>query len=152
MPETIFRNNTPTGYRDQVTNLVVDRMQHSLNHYTTIRREIPQLYDLYRGLLTGRFIPYKNNIHIPLIFSTVQSDVARKCATSFSEWPIVRFLGYGPNDAPVARKREALISAQMRDAKSFRKAYELFLTADLYGTAVCRYGWNHIEQEMLLTF
>jgi len=152
MPETIFRDSTPVGYRTQMVNLVVDRMQHSLTHYTVIRKEIPQLYDLYRGLLTGRFSPHKNNLHIPLIFSTVQSDVARKTATSFNQWPIVRFLGYGPNDAPIARKREALISAQMKDCKSFQKAYDLFLTSDLYGTSVARYGWNHIEQEMMLTF
>jgi hypothetical protein len=152
MPETIFRDSTPVGYRTQMVNLVVDRMQHSLTHYTVIRKEIPQLYDLYRGLLTGRFSPHKNNLHIPLIFSTVQSDVARKTATSFNQWPIVRFLGYGPNDAPIARKRESLISAQMKDCKSFQKAYDLFLTSDLYGTAVSRYGWNHIEQEMMLTF
>jgi hypothetical protein len=132
----------------QLANLVMARKEHSENYFQGIRRQLPQLYDLYRGVMTGRFSPHKNNIHIPFIFSVIQSDVARKTQTSFGTWPIVSFLGYGPNDATIARKREALISAQMKDMGAFRKGYEVFLGADLYGTSVVRYGWDHREQEM----
>ncbi|MFI5223301.1 MAG: hypothetical protein ACHQX3_03495, partial [Nitrospirales bacterium] len=83
--------------------------------------------------------------------SIIQSDVARKTQASFSGWPVVSFVGYGPDDAPIARKREALIHAQMKDCKSFQKAYKLFLTADLYGTSVARWGWTHREQEMMIS-
>jgi hypothetical protein len=139
---------TPEANKQQIANLVIARKQHSENYYTGVRRELPQLYDLYRGVQTGRFSPHKNNIHIPLIFSTIQSDVARKVQTSFGTLPFVSFVGYGPDDAPVARKREALIHAQMKDLGIFKKAYEVFLTADLYGTAVIRWGWDHREQDM----
>jgi hypothetical protein len=60
-------------------------------------------------------------------------------------------VGYGPDDAPIARRREALIHAQMKDCDSFQKAYNFFLTADLYGTAVARWGWTHREQEMIIS-
>lgn len=139
---------TVEGRRDQIAGLVRARKEHSENHYSGIRRELPQYYDLYRGVQTGRHTPHKNSIHIPLIFSTIQSDVARKTQTSFGSWPIVSFVGYDPGDASLARKREALISAQMRDMGIFRKGYEVFLTADLYGTAVVRYGWDRFDQEM----
>lgn len=132
----------------QLANLVTARKEHSENYFQGVRKQLPQLYDLYRGVMTGRFSPHKNNIHIPFIFSTIQSDVARKTQTSFGTWPIVSFMGYGPDDAILARKREALVMAQMKDMGAFRKGYEVFLTGDLYGTSVVRYGWDHIEQEM----
>lgn len=142
------RESTAEGVRQQMANLVSERKALSESHFSGIRKEFPQLYDLYRGVYTGRYAPHKNTVHIPLIFSTIQSDVARKTQTSFGAWPIVRFVGYGPNDAAIARKREALISAQMKDALSFQKGYDLFLSADLYGTAVAQYGWNHREENM----
>lgn len=142
------RESTQEGVRQQMSGLVYERKTLSETHFSGIRKEFPQLYDLYRGVYTGRYAPHKNTVHIPLIFSTIQSDVARKTQTSFGAWPIVRFVGYGPNDAAIARKREALISAQMRDCQSFQKGYDLFLSADLYGTAVARYGWNYKEEDM----
>jgi len=144
----IQRAQTPRGRLEQDVNMVLERKALSEQHFTGIRREFPQLYDLYRGVLTGRFSPHKNNVHIPLIFSTIQSDVARKTSTSFGDWPIVRFVGYDPGDAALSKKREALVSAQMRDCSSFKKGYDVFLSADLYGTAVIQYGWNHTEEDM----
>ncbi len=145
---TIEAETSSQGFEEQMKNLVTDRQKLSESYFTGIRKEFPQLYDLYRGTLTGRYAPHKNSVHIPLIFSTIQSDVARKTQTSFGTWPIVHFMGYGPNDAAVARKREALISAQMKDCGSFKKGYELFLSADLYGTGIAQLGWNHREEEM----
>ena len=145
---SITPEETSSGFRRQMAGLVTERKTLSESHFQGIRKEFPQLYDLYRGVYTGRFAPHKNTVHIPLIFSTIQSDVARKTQTSFGAWPIVRFLGYGANDAKIARKREALISAQMRDSGSFKKGYDLFLSADLYGTAIAQYGWNFKEEDM----
>lgn len=144
----VKRETGPQAARDQIINYVLDCQEHSERHYSGIRRELPGLYNLYRGIISGKFSPHKNDIHIPLIFSTIQSDVARKTQTSFGSAPFVTFQGYGPDDAPIARKREALIQAQMKDIGIFRKGYEIFLTADLYGTAVGRWGWDHIEQEV----
>lgn len=141
---------TPFQFERQMVGVVLERKQLSESHFTGIRKEFPQLYDLYRGVMTGRHTPHKNSVHVPLIFSTIQSDVARKTQTSFGAWPVVKFVGYGPDDAATAKKREALISAQMKDCNSFRKGYELFLNADLYGTAVAQIGWNFCEEDMLV--
>ena len=152
MPEaTIEREKSPVGFRDQIVNLVNDRKTLSERFHTGFRRKLPELYGLYRGSVTGKHSSFKNDIHIPLILSVIQSDVARKTQTSFGTWPIVNFQGYGPDDAPIARKREALISAQMKDSGSFLKAYDFFLGADLYGTSVARWGWTHREQEMMIS-
>jgi hypothetical protein len=35
----------------------------------------------------------------------------------------------------------------MKDCGS-KKGYELFLSADLYGTGIAQLGWNHREEEM----
>ena len=151
MAETVTRETTTEGYRTQICNLVTDRRVLSERYYTGIRRQLPELYGLYRGTVSGKYAPFKNAVHIPLILSVIQSDVARKTQTSFGAWPIVSFVGYGPDDAPIARRREALIHAQMKDCGSFQKAYTFFLGADLYGTAVARWGWTHREQEMMIS-
>jgi len=148
---TIKRADNPVAFRDQLIQMVTSRKNTSEMYFSGIRKLLPQLYDLYRCVISGRFSPHKNDIAIPLIFSTIQSDVARKTQTSFGSWPIVSFIGYGPDDATIARKREALISAQMKDNGAFKKGYELFLTADLYGTSIAQWGWSYKEQEMLIS-
>ena len=146
--DTVTRESTPKAAYDQLVNYVLDLKEHSERHFTGIRRELPSLYNLYRGVISGRFSPHKNDIHIPLIFSTIQSDVARKTQTSFGTPPFLTFEGYGPDDAPIARKREALIQAQMKDLGIFQLGYEIFLGADLYGTSVARWGWDHREMSV----
>lgn len=106
-------------------------------------QRLTRLYDLYRGNTGGRFQQFRNDIKIPFLLSIVQSDVARKVQTSFGGWPIVTFGSYPPEGVSIARKNETLISAQMKDSKSFTKAVDFFTSADLYGTAICRVGWKH---------
>jgi hypothetical protein len=120
----------------------VARGKHAQDHYTIYFKKLSRWYDLFRGVYAGRFQAFRNNIHIPLLFSVIQSDVARKVQTSFGAWPIVEFHGYAPEDAPIARKNEVLVSAQMKDCRSFEKAVDFFLTADMYGVGIARYGWR----------
>lgn len=150
MDPKFIKANTAEGYRQQIAELVVERRDHSKNNLARVRSLFPQLYELYRGTLLGRYSPHKNNISLPLIVSTIQSDVARKTQTSFGGNPIVGFFGFTSQDAPIARKREALIDSQMTDAEAFRKGYDMFLTADLYGTTIIQYGWDHIEDDMMV--
>lgn len=137
---------TGTQWDDQLVRLVMDRKKRSEDWSMSFRRKLPQWYDLWRGIHTGKFSPTKNDIHLPLIYSTIWSDVARKVATSFSQWPIVTMQGYGPNDAPNARKQEALVNAQLRDAEVIEKEIVTFLGADLYGTAISQTLWEHKEE------
>lgn len=138
--EAITKVPTAAGYRNQIVNLVCDKKQHSDRHYESRKIEFPSYYNLYRGAVTKH--AWKNSVHLPLIFATIQSDCARKVQASFGTYPIVTMLGYGPDDAPIARKREALVDAQMKDADSFLKAVDVHVTADLYGTTVIQYGWE----------
>jgi len=136
--------------RDQIVDVVCGRHKFSENYFLGVRNRLPRLYDLFRGVYTGRFHPHKNNIHIPLIFQTIWSDAARKVATSLNAWPLVYFYGYGPDDAPTARKWEALVSAQMKDCEAFMKEVDTFVTADLYGVAISAVMWDHREESRIL--
>jgi hypothetical protein len=130
------------AFREQIVKMVVAHMEHSESHFQGVRAKWPRLYDLWRGNWSGRFHPHKNNVHIPLIFSSIWADAARKVATSLNDYPVVSFLGYGPDDMPIARKREALISAQMKDDNCFLKQVDTVVSADLYGVAVMQIGWK----------
>lgn len=137
---------TGTQWRDQLLAMVRERRELSNKDSQSFKRKLPEWYDLWRGTHNSRKTPTKNDIHLPLIYSTIWSDVARKVATSFSQWPIVNFQGYGPDDAPFARKQEALVNAQFRDANIIEKEIRTFLSADLYGTAISQVMWEHKEE------
>lgn len=136
--------------RDQVIDIVLSRMNLSESYFSGIRTRLPRLYDLWRGTWSGTYHPHKNNVHIPLISSAIWADAARKAATSLSEWPVVSFLGYNATDGAIARKQEALVSAQMKDDQLFEKQVDLLLMADLYGVAVEQLGWNRREEMRIL--
>jgi len=112
----------------------------------SFRQKLPRLYDLWRGVYTGNYMPTKNNVHIPMIYSTIWSDAARKMATSFSSFPILSFRGYGPDDVSRARKQESICDAQLRDARCIEKELVTFIGGDLYGTAVSQAMWDHKEE------
>lgn len=136
--------------RDQIIDIVVSRTKYSEMYFQGVRTRLPRLYDLWRGVYTGKYHPHKNNVHIPLIFSMIWADAARKVATSLNAWPLVSFTGYGPDDAPIARKREMLVSAQMKDAEMFIKEVDTFVTADLYGSAITAVMWERREEERII--
>jgi hypothetical protein len=149
---TIERAEGATAYREQMCNMVIDRMQTSESDSIVNRQNWPRYYDLWRGAWTGRYHPHKNNVHIPLIFSAIWADAARKAATSLNMWPIVTFLGYGPDDMSIARKREALCSAQFKDDDCFQKQVDMIVQADLYGKAIMQVGWKYQEEERILEY
>jgi hypothetical protein len=137
-------------YRMQMIDVVVSRMKLSEMYFTGVRQRFPRLYDLWRGTWTGRFHPHKNNAHIPLIYSAIWSDAARKAATSLSTYPIMAFIGYGPDDSPVCRKWEGLIAAQMKDDDAFMKEVDNIVSADLYGVSIQQHGWCRKEEYQIL--
>jgi hypothetical protein len=149
---TIERAQGMEAQREQTVNMVTDRMKLSESDSLGNRLKWPRLYDLWRGSWTGRYHPHKNNVHIPLIFSAIWADAARKAATSLNMWPIVTFLGYGPDDSGCARKREALCSAQFKDDDAFQKQVDMIVQADLYGKAVMQVGWKRTEEERILEY
>jgi hypothetical protein len=138
------------AYEEQMANMVVDCVRESERQFNGIRSKWPRLYDLWRGTWSGRFHPHKNNVHIPLIFSALWADAARKSASSLSSYPPVNFMGYGPEDAAIARKQEALNAAQFKDDNAFLKQVDVLLAGALYGVAVMQVGWKRDEQYRIM--
>ena len=129
----------------QVIALVDANYQHSVRHHHSFYSRLASWYNTYRSV-QQRPSYFRNNVSIPFIFAMVQSDVARKVQTSLGTWPIVTFAGYSPDDTARAKKNEVLVSAQMKDAQSIEKGIDFFLTADLYGVAIARYGWKNLSR------
>ena len=128
--------------REALVNMVVERVKYSESCHSAILAALPRRYDLWRGIYSGRWHPHKNVIHIPLIYSAIWADAARKAATSLNTYPPLTFLGYGPDDVSVARKHEALVAAQMKDDDVYLKQVDTFVVADLHGTAITQVGWK----------
>jgi hypothetical protein len=121
--------------------LVTTRYEYSFNTYNARFIRFARWYDTFRGWNSRQFQSYRNDVFIPLTLSTVLSDVARKVNISLGTVPYMAMVGGGPEDVAKARKNEALISEQMRDASILSKASDILLTSDLYGTAVAQVGW-----------
>lgn len=146
----IERATGALAYEQQISNMVIDCVRYSEQHYNGIRAKWPRLYDLWRGTWSGRFHPHKNNVHIPLIFSALWADAARKAASSLATYPMVSMMGYGPDDMKIARKQEALCAAQFKDDNAFLKQVDVMLAGGLYGVAVMQVGWKRDEQERIM--
>jgi hypothetical protein len=144
MANDVIIQKAPTsrGFKQQMVNFVNGKWEHSERHFNTDRHKFASYYNTYRGWQMGKHHPHKNNVHLPLVLSTVQSDVARKIQTTLGGSPVVQMVGTHPDDAPVARKREALVDAQFKDANAFVKGIDAYLTADLYGTTILQHGWR----------
>ena len=132
--------------RDQVIGYVRDFRARSERYSASFKKQLPRYYELWRGLYTGTASITKHDVHLPLIFSTIQTLVARQMATEFGQFPFVNFMGAGPDDAPIARKNDALFAAQFRDARGLRKEYTNILRGELYGRSVARTMWDHKEE------
>ncbi len=127
---------------ERLIELARTRKQHSEREHQSYFSRVPDWYRLTRGIYTGKFAAFRNNVHIPFIYSVIQSDVARKVQTSFGSWPIVGFEGYPPEEVANAKRNEILVSAQMKDCRSYPKACDFFMSADMYGVGISRHGWK----------
>jgi hypothetical protein len=131
---------------DQYVTLVRDRKQASEKAFLAYYQRLARFYDRYRGIYSGRFAQFRNNIHIPLIYSIIQSDVAKKVQMMLGNWPLISFEGYPPEQEATAKKNEVLISIQFEDAMMYLKTVDFLTTLDLYGTAVMRTGWRRDQR------
>lgn len=142
--------DTGTMSREQLVNLVVEKFEKSVSAFGPHMHKMARWYDLQRGIYSSRYQAFRNNIHIPLLFSIIQSDIARKVGMLLGQSPYVVFTGGGPEDASVAKKQESLVNVQLEDARTLEKAVDYFYQADLYGTAVCRWFWEVKEGDTAL--
>jgi hypothetical protein len=147
---TIERAVGAWAQREQMVNFALDFVKESESMYSGVRQTWPRLYDLWRGTWTSAHSPHRNSVHIPLIFSALWAGAARMAATSLNSYPIVTFVGYGPDDGGVARKREALFSAQGKDDLIFQKQVDIILAGSLYGVSVMQAGWKREEKMRMI--
>lgn len=129
-------------YRAQLISIANDRCDASRKYSQPFRDRTLRWYQLYRGLLSGQYHVHKHNIHIPLLYSVIQSDVARKVQTTLGTFPIVDFMAR-PGEAAYARKQSMLVSSQMYDADTFLKYLDLAMFADLYGAGPYITGFDY---------
>ena len=147
---TIERAQGAEAQREQLVSFATDFIKESESQYSAVRQLWPRLYDLWRGTWTARYAPHRNSVHIPLIFSALWADAARKAATSLNAYPICTFLGYGPDDQQVARKREGLFAAQAKDDRIFEKQVDMILSGALYGRSVMQVGWKRVQKTRII--
>jgi len=148
----VVRAKGPTAQKQQKVNMVVQRLDHSEDHFWDVRHRIPSEYSLYRGSMRDRKKSWghKNDIFLPYIFSTLQSNVARIVQAIAGANPVVQMVGTNFDDAIVARKRESLTNAQLKDANFLRKLYDLILSAELYGTGIIQHGYvREVEAQLI---
>ena len=143
MPENLRETNL-----DAAIDLVNERHRYSRDAFTVYHHKVNRLYNSYRAWHSGQFQAFRNNVSVPLLYSVIWSDVARKMNTSFASNDVVDVFGYGPEDAPVARKNKILLNAQLKDAEVYDKAIDLITSADIYGTSIAHVGWKFVQREV----
>lgn len=131
---------------DRYANFVRTKRDYARKQRTADYERFKRYYQLWRGVLKQQDFSSRHNVMIPLLFSYLSQDVSKKLQTIFGVYPYVNFVGGGQNDQAIAKRNEALVSLQMDDANTFIKAFDLILSADLYGTAYGRIGWKHEER------
>lgn len=135
--------------KQALVDLVMSRYEFSRDAFTTFHLRSARLYNAYRTWTQGRFQRHRNYVPLPLLFSMVWADVARKVNTSFATNQIVDAFGYGPEDRPVTEKNKILLNAQFKDMGMFRKAVNIISSGDMYGAGISMLGWQYEEQDVV---
>jgi hypothetical protein len=131
----------------QYVNIAVQSFTQSRDTHAVWFRNAERWYKLYRQYKQGRFIPYRNNITVPLAFSMIQSGIARKMEISAGGPPIAYCAG-GPEDQMVARKREFLINQQLHDSQFVDKESMTLAAGEIYGIAVSKVYWDFQQEQI----
>lgn len=139
------KSDDPGLYSKQVAKMVQDRWEAAREDSVTIRRNATRWYDLYRGYVRSRAQPFRNQVHLPLLFSSIEVGVAIKHGLLFGQVPAVEFLPSGPEDSPAARRATALNQQQFDDAKVEARTATILRMGDIAGTSCFQYSWKTIK-------
>jgi hypothetical protein len=82
---------TPDEKIRQYINIVLDSFETARDTYAVAYRRYNRSYKLYRAWKLGGYVPYRSNIAIPILFSLVQSDVAKKMDLLLGIRPFITF-------------------------------------------------------------
>lgn len=136
------------GREDQYVRICLDSFEVSRDTFAVSYKRYNRSYKLYRAWKLGKYTPYRANIAIPILFSLVQSDVAKKLDLLFGPGPLVNFKAGGPEDQVLARRRTALINVQLQDAETFDKSTRFLTSSSIFGTTAWKYFWD-VRKELV---
>lgn len=138
--------------RAQLVGWVNELRARSEQAYWTYRRQLPKIYDLYRGVRTNRYHVHKSSLAIPLMYTIIWSHAARIMNMVFGQSPPIRFIGASgsPEEAAIARKHDSLFEAQFRDTRGIEKCLDLLITGNLYGTGIIQHGWKYEKGKIIV--
>lgn len=136
------RSTDPKLYAKQVAKMVQERWEFSREESVSIRRSANRWYDLYRGFIRNRAQSFRNQVHLPLLFSAIEVGVAIKRGLLFGQKPFIEFVPSGPEDAAPARRVTALVHQQFEDAKVEDKTATILRMGDITGTAPFQWSWK----------
>ena len=136
------RSDDPKIYSSQTSKMVQERWEYSRSESVGIRKSANRWYDLYRGFIRSRSQPFRNQVHLPLLFSAIEVGVAIKHGLMFGQRPYVEFMPAGPEDAMSARRVTSLVQQQMEDAKIEAKTATILRMGDITGTAPFQWSWK----------
>jgi len=132
----------PTERRDKYRAIALDVIDNGRRTYSKWYGSLQGWYEIYRGYWRGTGDANYNNIHIPALFSLIQTFVARIHAVLFGEAPYVSFIPTGPEDQKKARKNERLVTEEFELAKLRVKGLRFLLNSAMYGVGIAQVGWR----------
>lgn len=126
----------------------MSRYRYSRDTFSQFHLDCVRQYNHYRMWHSGTYQTHRNNIVVPLIFSMVWADIARKVSTSYPGNQIIDVFGYGPEDRPAAEKNRVLLNAQLKDTRMFSKAINILANGDICGAGIAQLAWKYEEKQV----
>ena len=130
---------------EKLRRICVETFDRSRMTYAPYFNALQRRYDLYRNKYRLKGAPHWNDVGVPLLFSVVQSDVARKMQVLFGGLPTLGFIPTGPEDSAKALRVERLIDIQLANARTYEKGARFLLNADLYGVSMWKHAWDGVK-------
>lgn len=139
------RSSDPIMYGKQIATMVRDRVNFSREESVSLRRSYNRFYDLYRGYVRARTQPFRNQVTLPLLFSSIETGVAIKHGLLTAQKPLVEFIQNSPDQAPAARRLTALVQQQMEDAGMEEKLETILRMGDITGICPYQWSWKYVK-------
>jgi hypothetical protein len=99
-------------------------------------------YNIFRGASSGYLGGTRHDVHIPVLFSQIMSDVVNKTEAIFADNDVIQFIPNSDTESAIAKKNTALVNAQLIESDSYLKAVDFFMSASVYGTGIARTSWK----------
>lgn len=134
---------------EEIKNTVLRRFAYSENWRRTWDDKWLRWYKQYRGvvpkLAKGE---ERSNLHIPYVYSTVDTTRSKLLAVAFSTRPYIGFVPKDANDVDSAKNMEKLVDFQLSraDAETMLKFYKMLTDMLIYGACPFEVGWRYEEK------